>query len=276
MNRVQHVSGLTSAQRKQYVETEGEQLVEELLANIGHPNPAVRDELNYRVFIELVQENVLPPTLLNKMATTLASTAFLYKGIGDGEGDDVFTRSFSALTLTALFHADKQLAFLSTEEAQTLMEQCLPYLAKERDVRGFVEQKGWAHSIAHGADLGAAILTHPHAKIQYGAQLLQGVKASMWKGRVYQDDEDERLVKIVEALIANEFPEDVLVEWMEQLFDRLEGELYQTGYTPAFFHARTNTLHFAKTLYFTLKFSQQYDKLRGVTSIFIAKWMKVQ
>jgi len=46
------------------------------------------------------------------------------------------------------------------------------------------------------------------------------------------------------------------------------------GYTPQYFNARTNTLHFMKTLYFTLKFSQQMPQLKGIVSIFISKWMK--
>ena len=276
MQQLQQVLQLSTNERAGYIAQNGDTLFATMLQHIGATDATIRDATNYRLFIELLNEQLIPRATLIEFTQQLVTNDFLYKGIYNGESDDVFTRSFAALWLTGIFHVDEQLHFLQPEQAQLLMEQCVSYLAKERDVRGFVEGKGWAHSVAHGADLAVAILSHSHAKMQYAPLVLQAVKSVFWKGTVFTDDEDERLVKILEVLIRNEFPEDVLVEWVEQLFDKLAHELYQVGYTTSFFHARTNTLQFAKTLYFTLKFSNQYDKLRGVTSLFIAKWLKMQ
>lgn len=273
---LQQVLQLSVEERQDYIEQHGAMLFETMLASIGVPEDELRDKVNYRLFIELLSAQMIPTDIMQHLVEVLPTQRFLYKGIAEGESDDVFTRSFAALWLTGLFYVDQQTSFLTAEQAQLAMEQSLSYLNKERDVRGFVDIKGWVHSMAHGADLAAAILSHPHAKVQYGAVILQGVKESFWKGRVYTDDEDERLVKIFEVFAKNNFPEDVLVEWMEQVFDKLQRHLYEVGYTPELFVARTNTMQFAKTLYFTLKFSGKYDKLRGITSIFISKWMKMQ
>ncbi len=273
---LQQVLQLSIEERQDYIEQHGATLFETMLASIGVPEDELRDKVNYRLFIELLSAQMIPTDLMQHLVEVLPTQNFLYKGITSGEPDDVFTRSFAALWLTGLFYVDQQTSFLTVEQAQLAMEQSLSYLSKEKDVRGFVEIKGWVHSMAHGADLATAILSHPHVKLQYAAVILQGVKESFWKGRVYTDDEDERLVKIFEALAKSNFSEDVLIEWMEQVFDKLQRHLYEVGYTPEFFAARTNTMQFAKTLYFTLKFSGKYDKLRGITSIFISKWMKMQ
>lgn len=93
--------------------------------------------------------------------------------------------------------------------------------------------------------------------MRFAPILLQGIKNSLWKDSVYVDDEDERLVTIIEKLMAKGYPEEILIEWVEQVFDKLQFYLMEVGYTPQYFAARTNTLHFMKTLYFTLKFSQK-------------------
>ncbi|MEK4229458.1 DUF2785 domain-containing protein [Solibacillus sp. FSL H8-0538] len=262
------------AARQQYINESGEELLQEMLLNIGVTDDELRDKLNYRVFIELLSAQLWTPKQMTHLATVLITNNYLYYKVEEQDKDSVFTRSFSALWLAGLLQVDRQLHFLTDDTARQVINVTLPYLQRERDVRGFVEEQGWAHAVAHGADLAVAVVNHPLFQVSDAPVLLQGVKEVLWKDSVYTDDEDERLVKVIEALIAMDFPEEVLVEWVEQIFDKLDLHLYEIGYTPAFFAARTNTLHFIKTLYFTLKFSNQYNQLRGVCSIFIGKWMK--
>ncbi len=192
------------------------------------------------------------------------------------ETEAVFTRSFSALWLTALLHADAQLRFLQADDLTVIFQEVARYFIRERDVRGYInDEQGWAHSMAHVADLCVACIRHPQFEVRYAPMILQGVKEAFWKGSVYIDDEEERLVKVIEALIAIDFPEEILIEWVEQVFDKLEVYLYEAGYTKDWFKARSNTMHFMKTMYFAVKFSNKYEQLRAVTSILIQKWMKL-
>lgn len=261
-------------ERQQYMNEKGDILIENMLKNIGYPEDELRDKLNYRLFIEMLADNLFTTVQMNQLTKKLKGADFLYASIGERDTDQVFIRSFSALWLCGLLNVDSQIRFLSDEEAKEILEATTHYLSQENDVRGFVHDKGWAHAIAHGADLATAIVAHPLFEMRFAPTLLQGIKNSLWKGTVYIDDEDERLVTIIEKLMIKDFPEEILIEWVEQVFDKLQYYLMEVGYTPQYFAARTNTLHFMKTLYFTLKFSQKMPELKGVVSLFIGKWMK--
>lgn len=275
MIHYEQVLSLPYEERGQYIQQHPD-FLEEMLCNIGHPSGEIRDAYNYRLFVELLSADQIPHDTLKNFASSLGSDSYLLAGIGETESDSVFTRSFSALWLTAILHADRQLELLDEKLVADVTKAALTLLARERDLRSFVdEEKGWAHVIAHGSDLLAAIIQHRYFDIKNSPYILQEVKEAFWKGRVYTDDEEERFVKIIEGLIQKGFEEDILVEWVEQIFDKLEMYSYELGYTQEWFRARTNILHFMQTLYFTLKFSNRYEKLRSITSIFIQRWMKL-
>lgn len=266
---LQYILSLNESARADYVADNGDAVVTALLSVIGHTEPEIRDELGYRVFIELLSAGHFSHVQLVYLAQAVSSSEYLQHKSLNG----VYTRSFSALWLTALLHADRQLSYLNSETAPRVLEQAAYYMQRERDVRGFTEH-GWAHSMAHAADLAIAVIQHPAFEVRFAPLILQGMKVALWKGRVYTDDEDERLAKIIPALAAVDFPEAVLLEWAEQLVDRLTHHSYTAGYDRAFYTARTNTMQLLRALYFNLKFTQRYDKLRGTVSILIQEWMK--
>ncbi|MFF5994965.1 DUF2785 domain-containing protein [Lysinibacillus sp. KU-BSD001] len=272
---LQMVLAQSLEERQAYI-NEHPTVLQDMLAHIGDPNGELRDQLNYRLFMELLSANQIPHAQLEHIAVTLVQEAGLLYGLDEVNTDAVYTRSFAALWLTAILHADRQLRILPSDTIQAITMSAVKLFQRERDLRSFVsETHGWAHSVAHVSDLAVALIQHPDFSMHNAPQLLQGIKAAFWKGYVFTDDEEERFTKIVEAIIAKGFEEDVLVEWVEQVFDRLEMSAYERGYTQEWFKARTNILHFMKNLYFTLKFSNRYDKLRGVISIFIQRWMKL-
>ncbi len=275
MIHYQQVLALPYEERSNYIQ-QHPHFFDEMLQHIGHPNGEVRDLYNYRLFVELLSADQIPHEILKNFADTLVGQNYLLKGIGEAESDFVFTRSFSALWLTAILHADRQLELLDEKSLENVTKQALQFIARERDLRSFVnDEKGWAHSIAHVSDLLGAVIQHRYFDMKHAPYILQEVKEASWKGRVYTDDEEERFVKIIDGLIQKGFEEEILVEWVEQVFDKLEMYSYELGYTQEWFRARTNILHFMQTFYFTLKFSNRYEKLRSVTSIFIQRWMKL-
>ena len=265
---------MNGTERQAYMSEHADHLIDNLIHHIGFPEDEMRDKVTYRLFIELLAGGFFSQEQMSTITTTLIGDNYLFHSIGERNTDTVFTRSFSALWLSNLLNTDSQLRFLNEDAATSILEASSRYLDREKDVRGFVGDKGWAHSIAHGADLSSAIISHPNFNVRFAPVILQGIKNSFWKGSVLVDDEDERLVVIIEKLIGQNFPEEILIEWIEQVFDKLQFYLMEAGYTPEYFTARTNTLHFMKTLYFTLKFSQKSPEIMGITSLFIAKWMK--
>lgn len=271
---IKEILEMNQLERQVYMNEHSERLIENMIQHIGYPDDEMRDKLNYRLFIELLAGQLFSMEQMAQMTLTLKGENYLFHSIGERDTDNVFTRSFSALWLSNLLNVDSQLRFLDDEDAVNVLDASSRYLGKERDVRGFVGEKGWAHAVAHGADLSSAIISHPLFNVRFAPVILQGIKESFWNGSVFVDDEDERLVTIFEKLITKDFPEEIVVEWIEQVFDKLQFYLMEVGYTPQYFSARTNTLQFMKTLYFTLKFSQKSPELMGIVSLFIAKWMK--
>ena len=86
----------------------------------------------------------------------------LLSGLGEQNTDSVFLRSFSALILGAIIGFDEDCTqhmiedrkpFLTKEIITDFFKTSLKFYKEERDIRGYIDIKEWAHSIAHGADL---------------------------------------------------------------------------------------------------------------------------
>ncbi|MFC5603471.1 DUF2785 domain-containing protein [Sporosarcina koreensis] len=259
-------------QCQNYMELHGEQLFEFMLENLGSTDGELRDELIYRLLVKLLTGQHLESNQLIHACKELITDRYLLLSIGGKDSDDVFTRSFSTLWLTGLFWLDQEQPFMNSELRSHAMEKSATYLLKEQDTRGLIDGKGWAHSIAHGADLAAIIASHPLVEKRLIPVILEGVASCFWKGGVYVDDEDERLVAIIVSLAKIDYPEDILVEWTEQVFDKLDRKIPEQGYSQSFYHARTNIMQFMKTLYFALKKSKRYHKLQSTSSFFVQKW----
>ncbi|MEE1130734.1 MAG: DUF2785 domain-containing protein [Caryophanon sp.] len=273
---IQDVLNLSTEERATYMTQHGDVLIEDMLTNIGSADEMLRDQAIYSLFMELLVSNQLSKDTMEQLARKLATDDYLFYGIGTHMDDAVFTRSYAALWLAGLLRIDMMQPYLSDEAKEQLYNQATQFLQRERDVRGYVDGKGWANAIAHTADLLALMIRHDYFEVKYGVPILQGVQSVFWKGQVLVDDEEERLVEIASALIEVDFPEEVMVEWVEQVFDQLQLYLMQRGYTRDYFTARTMTLHFMKTLYFALKYKQKYPQLLSTVAHFIAKNFKVQ
>lgn len=269
------IFALTQEERKQYIE-ENPSVVQHILQTVGQEQAELRDQLNYRLFIQLLSENSFSKSMIQNFVDELSSINGLVFNIGEKLTNSVFLRSYAALFLAAIVNADRQLQYLTDEQLESLTQNAIALLAKEQDLRSFVSaEQGWAHSIANCSELMCAIIQHPNFPIRYTAQILQAIRTNIWKGYVFQDDEEERFCNMIEALLAKGIDEELFIEWTEQLFDYLQMVAYEQGYDAVWFKARTNQLNIAKTLYFYLKFANRHDKLRGIVSIFIQRWIKL-
>lgn len=266
---------MTTEERKQSIQEHPSILID-LLETIGHEEAAIRDQLNYRLFILLLSENALGETVITDFVGKLSSTEGLLYKISENGTSSVFQRSYAALYLAAIVNADRQLNILTSEQLEQLAQNAVALLAKEQDLRSFVDAKsGWAHCVTNTTELINAIIAHPLYPIRFTAQILQAIRANIWKGYVFTDDEEERFCNIIQALLAKNIDEELFIEWFEQLFDQLEMVAYERGYDGLWFKARTNQLNVAKTLYFYLKFADRNEKLRSIVSTFIQRWLKL-
>ncbi|MGE7091069.1 DUF2785 domain-containing protein [Lysinibacillus sp. NPDC048646] len=272
---LQSFSIKTFTERQDFLLTEGDWLIQQMLTHIGSTDAELRDQLIYRTFIDLLSDNLLSSQQLQYLFDTASSEEFLYADIGEQLSNSVFTRSFSALLVATTLAKDAELLTLNDDSLQPFFKKIGRYLLLEQDTRGQVQGKGWAHSIAHGADLAAITIKHPKFDLQHAPSILHALKLTTWKGVVYTNDEEERLVNIIEALLVRSYSEEALMEWVEQVFDKFEMHLVTQGYNESFFSGRTCTLNVMKTLYFALKMNNRAPKLQNIIYGQVAKWLKL-
>ncbi|HEY3528086.1 MAG TPA: DUF2785 domain-containing protein [Nocardioides sp.] len=124
-------------------------LTAELTTMLGSPDPVDRDEFAYPILATWIAEGVYDD-LLAGLGDGMA--AGLTQGLGESGTDSVFRRSFSALVLAECIGRDNAESRLPPVKIMEWGDRVTGWLVRERDVRGFVPGKGWAHAIAHGAD----------------------------------------------------------------------------------------------------------------------------
>jgi len=185
-------------------ERDYEQLTNEMLDNIGVVDPVLRDELIYMVLANSIMDDQYNKDELKQILNICLDEDHLYYQLGAKEDDTVFTRTFSALIVAVLFHKDNEDDFLNTQEFQDAASKVFNYYSEEKDLRGYVEGKGWAHSAAHGADILAEIGKSKKAQKRQLMKLLQAIiDKSQVADHIYYNAEDERMAKAVKNTMKN-------------------------------------------------------------------------
>jgi hypothetical protein len=240
--------------KEQIINQNLEELIKSMVDNIGTIDSELRDNLIYLSFIKLINKAYLNDMQVQNILETCLDNNHLFYGIGELNNDSVFTRSFSSLVITIILSKDKDVRFLSEKSVLRAIESSMSYLEQERDTRGYVEGKGWAHSIAHGADLLVSAIRHPNFSTGQFTRCLDTIHNCLFKDATYIDDEDERLIFAIESLIDKKMGEKMLEQWILKIFNDLETIHRNEGFSLNYFRKKMNTMNFLKTLYFRLGF----------------------
>lgn len=124
-----------------------------LLENLASTDLKVRDKGIYFLFNDLLHVEALTDTQMRRVKDQLLAEDFLFYHILEPQNDGVFKRSFSVLILSALLYADRTIYHIfTTDELIDLEDRLTAYIILERDGRGYVDQKGWAHVYTHVAN----------------------------------------------------------------------------------------------------------------------------
>ena len=126
---------------------------------LGDTDPEARDGTAYPTLATWVSRGVyddLLPGLGDGMAAGLGV------GLGERDTDSVFRRSFSALILGECIGRDNERPLVPGSKVLEWGDRLATWLLRERDLRGFVPGKGWAHAVAHGADALGTLAQSPH------------------------------------------------------------------------------------------------------------------
>ena len=193
-------------------------LMRTLVAFSGSPDPELRDTIGYETFWRWVHlSGGFNAHELDEVRASLVKNVRV--GLGEQDTDSVFGRSFALLFLKELAAHDLRTPFLTDETfAELLMLSC-ESLAQERDLRGYVAVKGWAHPTAHASDLLRALARNSRLRSE---QILLIANAVVERARasrtVWSWGEDARLGAVLATLASRpDAPITFLEGWTSAL-----------------------------------------------------------
>jgi hypothetical protein len=227
----------------QYIIPEGhtiENLMEELLEGIGSIDPEIRDVICYETYANWLEQGKVPPDLVQTCTSRLLEN--LTHGLGEKDTDTIFLRSFSALLLAETVHHDNKTSLLEKSEVSDIFAKSLAYLKGEHDPRGYVDGKGWAHALAHTADLLYTLASNRFMERAELEQILYAITSKLTESTdwVYRHGEDDRLMQTAAGVVQrNLLDENSYTAWLASCLEpSWKGSYENQGRNNAFFHTR--------------------------------------
>jgi hypothetical protein len=145
--------------------------------------------------------------------------AHLMKDFGAKIRDDhgVY-QPFVALMLAELARADRKSPFLSDEQRRQLVAKSTDYMANINDYRGFEDDFGWRHNVAHSADIFLQLaLNQATTKAQLTSMLKAiGLQVLPKNGHFYIYGEPKRLATaLLYIFLQNQHNEQDWQNWLK-------------------------------------------------------------
>ncbi len=188
-----------------------------LIRALASPDPQLRDDLAFTILSDWVYEKaLLTPEQLTTFIAQLLSN--FHAGIGNEGKDDVFLRSFSALTLSVIVARDNKAPFLREDEFRKVLDGALSYFADERDTRGFDETKGWIHTVAHTSDLLKFLARSRYLQVADQGRIMEALANKLHAApNVFAHGEDERMARVVISLLHRpDLDLDAFRQWLNE------------------------------------------------------------
>lgn len=178
-----------------------DELIELMLKNIGTVCPKLRDNTIYIGWINLVESNKITKNQKLWLIEGALSRDLLFDGIEEVLSDKVFTRSFTSLLLVVLLESHFENRYIEDEMERKIINLSIEYMEKEKDNRGYVEEKGWAHAFAHGADLLETISKSIYLTYDNVERILNCISRALIDIENFLYGEESRIAKVIIALI---------------------------------------------------------------------------
>lgn len=227
------------------------QLVQEMMHNIGSVDAELRDGLIYETLSHWIADHSLTANELEQLLPVLLDDNHLLFKLGETGTDSVFTRSFSMLVIPLLLIRHRESPFLSSEQIHEIKEKVFRNVREERDYRGYDEEKGWAHAVAHAADALDDLAQCPELNSDDLSTILDLVFEKITiTDQIYFNGEDERMVTSIISVLNRKILSQTYVEQWIHKFGNVEKS---PEFLPAF-KQKNNIKNFLKSLYFRVTF----------------------
>lgn len=236
-----------------------DELTTELVHMLGHPNPRWRDDTAYPLLASWIRDGEYDDLLIG-LGDGIARG--LLNGLG-GDGDEtVLRRSFSALILCEIINRDNNALLLSAEPIMRWGDEATSWFVREQDLRGWVHGRGWAHAVAHGADLLGAFGRSRHLARMELTVMLDVIADRLLAPTkyVWRHGEVERLAYTVMVILhRGKIPLNVLEPWIARLGAGVRPERRRGDSSPSEWPTieAHNTSMFLRALYVQLALGVQ-------------------
>jgi len=225
-------------------------LLAELSSHLGDPDPRWRDEVAFTLLGRWIYRQGLNDDERRQLLKD--SLLQLSKGLGRKGDNSVFLRSFSALILCYLVERDLIHPFLRPADLRRILASALHAMGGEQDLRGFVPNKGWAHAMAHLADLLDALAKSPHVSRQDLQRILRAIAKKLCtpSSTILGYGEPTRLARAVNTLLdRNLVPASFVRSWVVAFSRATRGRTWsRVSDSPNDVNARTNVTLFLSSL----------------------------
>lgn len=229
-------------------------LSSEMMNYIGDPDAELRDDLVLSILTKWIINDTLTLEEIQQILTISLDENHLFYHI-KSDSDSVFTRTFSVLIVAIVIYKHREYNFLAKNEVINALEKVLAFYNQDKDVRGYINEKGWAHGAAHGADA----LDEFARCNEIGYEELKNILKSIYnKINIsyygYIHEEDERMVTVVLAILErNIMVEFEVIEWLKSF-----GNISMIGEANEDLVNKINVRNFLRSLYFRLMDDKKY------------------
>lgn len=238
-----------------------DELTAELTRMLGATDPQVRDTLAYATLATWIERGVyddLLPGLGDGMATGLGV------GLGESDTDSVFRRSFSVLVLAECVERDNAKPLVPAGKILEWGDRVATWLIRERDLRGYVPGKGWAHAVAHGADALGVLARSQHLATPELTVLLDVIadRVLARSDAIYVHGEPDRLAAATLCVLRRDLvPLSVMEPWVGRIAGVAAGpESLDPDRDP--YLVTGNAEAFLRALYLQLALGSQHFEIR--------------
>ncbi|MGE7622652.1 DUF2785 domain-containing protein [Viridibacillus sp. NPDC096237] len=244
--------------QRNWTEIAEHRFVFSMMEHIGSTDADFRDELIYQAFWKLIDNRHLSDELMIDMLNTALSDIYLFDEIGGNGVDSVFKRSNTALLIALLLNQDLQHPFLTEEMIGKVKDKLVTYLDLEEDIRGYVTNKGWAHSVVNTAYAIDELVKNPYLKVADYDEIFQSLVNKIFTSKaVYISDEDERVIIPIFTMLENGLSIDIA----KGLFERIPPFLAkqkEKASTKKFVILQANCKKFLKSFYYIASTDKKY------------------
>ncbi|EHN0470348.1 DUF2785 domain-containing protein [Listeria monocytogenes] len=204
------------------------EIIDTMLSYLSSVDSELRDNIAYNIFFEwLVGQDNLNTEQKRRIYNYAVNKNNLLFKINIIDSDAVFQRSFLALIIALLLENNKVHTFLTNNEIRKTLNLLIELLEKEKNTHSFIEEKGWAHCIAHTADaLDELIYQSTISEIDVKKIMTAITFFYKTNPNILTGEEDERLSNIlITALFEQKINIEEVKNWLNSLSEAIPNHL---------------------------------------------------